>query len=188
MESFIQFCQRLSPISETTKTQLISYTPEIKSFKKGEVILRENTYCNHFYFITQGLAKMCFTSEDKEFIMRFFPENILFTNIDSFTRQKPSKYTFIAIEDTTLFKIPIHYFEELCTQHHSLETFYRKFMTLANSNMMERISEMLEEDAKARYENFIKKSPMLLQRISLGDLASYLGITQVSLSRIRANK
>jgi hypothetical protein len=51
---------------------------------------------------------------------------------------------------------------------------------------MDRISEMLEENAKERYTNFINKYPDLLQRISLGDLANYIGITQVSLSRIRA--
>lgn len=51
---------------------------------------------------------------------------------------------------------------------------------------MERISEMLEENAKERYANFVRDYPTLLQRISLGDLANYIGITQVSLSRIRA--
>jgi hypothetical protein len=52
--------------------------------------------------------------------------------------------------------------------------------------MMKRISEMLEENATERYLHFVKENPDTLQRISLGDLASYLGITQVSLSRIRA--
>ena len=61
-------------------------------------------------------------------------------------------------------------------------------MTIANLNMIERVSEILEEDAKKRYLNFTSKNPQLLPRISLGDLARYLGITQVSLSRIRANK
>lgn len=54
--------------------------------------------------------------------------------------------------------------------------------------MMGRISEMLEDDGKKRYYNFLKQRPDLIQRISLGDLADYIGITQVSLSRIRAQK
>ena len=57
---------------------------------------------------------------------------------------------------------------------------------MASVNMMARIGEILEEQASARYENFLKENPLLLQRVSLRDLASYLGITQVSLSRIRA--
>jgi len=53
-------------------------------------------------------------------------------------------------------------------------------------NMMERVSEMLEENAGERYAHFLALNSRLVNRISLGDLASYLGITQVSLSRIRA--
>jgi len=53
---------------------------------------------------------------------------------------------------------------------------------------MKRISEMLEENATERYNHFVKENNQFLQRISLGDLANYLGITQVSLSRIRVKK
>ena len=78
--------------------------------------------------------------------------------------------------------------EKLCLKHHSIETFFRKLVSMAVVNMMKRISEMLEENASTRYAHFIKDNGHLLQRISLGDLASYLGITQVSLSRIRSQK
>lgn len=186
MESLINFCNQFSVLDNSSIEALKNCSYEIKEFKKGELILRENSHCNYFYFITKGLAKMCFTSEEKEFIMRFFPEHILFTNLESYASKKASKYKFVALENTSLLRISSSNFEALCLKHHSLETFYRKFMTLANLNMMERISEMLEEDASNRYENFTKKFPQLVQRISLGDLSSYLGITQVSLSRIRA--
>ena len=69
-----------------------------------------------------------------------------------------------------------------------METAFRKLLSIATINMMKRISEMLEENATKRYNHFLKDNSQLLQRISLGDLANYLGITQVSLSRIRANK
>ncbi len=54
--------------------------------------------------------------------------------------------------------------------------------------MMHRVSERLDSDAKQRYKNFLHQYPDLIQRISLGNLSNYLGITQVSLSRIRAEK
>lgn len=131
---------------------------------------------------------MQFNSNGDEFIMRFFEENILFTDLESSSSNKHSRYEIIALEDTELYIIPFSHFENLCLKHHSLETFYRKFLTLANLNMMARIKEMLEEDARKRYENFIKNYPNLVQRINLGDLSKYIGITQVSLSRIRAIK
>ena len=69
-----------------------------------------------------------------------------------------------------------------------METFFRKLASLAATKMTRRISEMLEENATERYNLFVKENNQILQRISLGDLASYLGITQQSLSRIRAKK
>jgi hypothetical protein len=59
---------------------------------------------------------------------------------------------------------------------------------MAIFQMMNRVKEMLEEDGLKRYDNFLKTNNYLMQRISLGDLANYLGITQVSLSRIRAKR
>jgi CRP-like cAMP-binding protein len=67
-----------------------------------------------------------------------------------------------------------------------METFYRKLVSVATTRMMRRISEMLEDNARERYNQFVAENSQILQRISLGDLAKYLGITQQSLSRIRA--
>ena len=69
-----------------------------------------------------------------------------------------------------------------------METFLRKLVSVAATKMTKRIREMLEENAGKRYKQFVKENKAILQRISLGDLASYLGITQQSLSRIRAKK
>jgi CRP-like cAMP-binding protein len=135
-----------------------------------------------------GLAKTYFNTGEKEFIMRFFCEREMFTVLDSFITQQPSTYYIKALEATEVSFIGQKELEELCWKHHCIETFYRKLVSIAVVNMMKRISEMLEENASTRYAHFLKDNGYLLQRISLGDLASYLGITQVSLSRIRAQK
>ncbi len=154
----------------------------------GGILSNQNTYCRHLYFIKKGLVKFCFDSNGKEFIMRFFEEGILFTDIEGWNKKERSRYNIVALEDTEFILIPLSSFEFLCQHHHTLEVFYRKLMTRASLNMMERIKEILEEDAKKRYSNFVENHPNLLRRISLGDLSKYLGITQVSLSRIRASK
>lgn len=186
MIEFINFLNKTSAINEECLNELKTI---IKSKKvlKGATILSTNSHSNELYFITNGIIKLCFNGDGKEFIMRFFEENILFGDIESYFKNKNSKYEIVAIEDTEYYAFSITKFEQLCLKHHCLETFFRKFMVIANLNMMERISEILEEDAKQRYINFTTKNPKLLNRISLGDLANYLGITQVSLSRIRAN-
>ena len=149
--------------------------------KAGEV-------CRHLFFIQEGLTKIAFDKEDKEFIMRFFSENVLFTVFESYLTQNPSNYMIMALEATTVTKISHDTMEKLCKKHHCMETFFRKLVSVAAVKMSKRISEMLEESATNRYNLFIKENNPILHRINLGDLAKYLGITQQWLSRIRSQK
>lgn len=185
MNKFIEFCNKMSQLDEAVITEL-EMILKSKYVNKNEYLAYSNNHSKELFFIKKGVVKFCFNGDAKEFIMRFFEENILFSDIESYTQGKFSKYNIIAIEDTEYFSMSFFEFEQLCLKYHKLETFFRKFMVKANLNMMDRISEILEEDAKKRYSNFIAKNPKLLERITLGDLANYLGITQVSLSRIRA--
>lgn len=187
MFDFIKFCNRLSPLDKVTTEDLLTKL-ENKTFLKGDYILRSGDVCRKLFFINVGLVKLCFTTGNKEFIMRFFPENVMFTLLDSYITQTPSTYEIISLDTTTITSIRKEEMEFLCKKYHSVETFFRKLVSIAALNMMNRISEMLEENATQRYRNFVKEDNYLVQRISLGDLANYLGITQVSLSRIRAKK
>ncbi|MFD2286333.1 cyclic nucleotide-binding domain-containing protein [Pedobacter petrophilus] len=185
MENIDQFYPQLSGITPEAKADL---GKAIKTFtaKKGQFLLKKGTVCQHLYFINQGLCKTFFLKGDKPFIMRFFTEDAIFTVLDSFVNQLPSTYSIYALEPTTYTCLSSAALLSLCQKHHCIETFYRKLVSNASINMMKRISELLEDNASERYADFVKEHRELLQRISLGDLASYLGITQVSLSRLRA--
>ena len=108
--------------------------------------------------------------------------------LDSFLNKTPAEFITVALEDTKLTYLDNYDIEELCSKHHSFESFMRKYISFAASNNLKRFKEMLEKDATERYMGFVKEYTHLLQRISLGDIASYLGISQVSLSRIRGKK
>lgn len=159
-----------------------------QEFPRGSCLLRAGQTSQHYHFVEQGLVKSSFYKEDKEFIMNFFKEPILFTEINSYLTIAPSKYQLLALEPTTVHSIARQDIERLCRQHHAVETLFRQLLGFASVGMMKRISEMLEENATTRYRLFVQERAALLQRISLGDLAAYLGITQVSLSRIRAGQ
>ncbi|WP_046246642.1 Crp/Fnr family transcriptional regulator [Hymenobacter terrenus] len=159
-----------------------------QEFAKGSRLLRAGQASQHYHFIEQGLVKSSFYKEDKEFIMNFFKENILFTEVNSYLTSAPSKYQLLALEPTIVHSIARPDIERLCREHHAVETLFKQLLAFASVGMMKRISEMLEENATTRYQLFLRERGPLLQRISLGDLAAYLGITQVSLSRIRAGQ
>lgn len=159
---------------------------QTKSFRKGDFLLKADETCRYFYFITSGLIKLFFDNGDRNFIMAFFEERCFFTELSSFNTERPSKYMLMASEPVEVMCLPKSVIKTLCDKYHSADTLFRILNETATVRMMARISEMLEDDGKKRYENFLRNNAPLLQRISLGDLADYLGITQVSLSRIRA--
>lgn len=185
MINLVNIFNRLSPL-DTDASEALRAVMANRKFAKGEQLLRAGDTCRFVYCVETGLAKTYFTSESKEFIMRFFPEGSLFTVVDSFALRQPSNYSIMALEDMQVSKVSYPDLTSLAERFHSIETAYRHLLTIASANMMKRISEMLEENASQRYQRFLTDHGPLMQRISLGDLANYLGITQVSLSRIRA--
>jgi CRP-like cAMP-binding protein len=184
MAGLEQYFKEFAPLEEEALAILLQCTIT-RSYDKGDYLLQAGNTCKYLYFINEGLAKSFFTREDREFIMRFFSEGRVFSVFDSFLNRQPSKYSLLALEPTTVTLIHIDTLEDLCRRYHSMETFFRKLVSVATTRMMKRISEMLEDNATERYNQFIAENEKILQRISLGDLAKYLGITQQSLSRIR---
>ncbi|RUT67911.1 Crp/Fnr family transcriptional regulator [Flavobacterium cupreum] len=187
MTDFQQFCNQFSELNELASLELVQ-TLKTKTFQKGDFILKSGMVCKHFYFVNSGLVKMFSTKDDKEFIVRFFSENLMFTAFESYLTQTASNFAIIALETTTVTLVSQKKLEELCKKHHSIETFFRKLVSVATLKMTKRIREMLEENATNRYNQFMIDNDLIVQRISLGEIAKYVGITQQSLSRIRNQK
>ncbi|WP_144428998.1 Crp/Fnr family transcriptional regulator [Chryseobacterium sp. StRB126] len=184
---FIQTIEKILIPEEPVMKELLVHL-ESKTYRKGDFLLKADETCKYFYFIEKGLVKLFFDNGDKDFIMTFFAENAFFAELSGFLTGKPSKYMIVALEQTDILRVHRDIIMDLCKKYHTAETLFSKLYSKAPVNMMGRISEMLEDDGKKRYYNFMKQQPGLIQRISLGDLADYIGITQVSLSRIRAQK
>jgi len=185
VDNLIRYLNGISQLDEEASDDLLKDF-KTKTFNKNDFLLKPQEVCKYFYFVENGLTKSFSYNKNQEFIMAFFQEDMMFTELTSYLAQKPSKYILIALEKTTIKYIHREAIERHCKRYHCIETLLRKLFTITSVCFMNRINEMLEENAKERYNNFINKYPDLLQRISLGDLANYIGITQVSLSRIRA--
>lgn len=187
MDNFIQAILKIYHVEDEALQEMAAML-KTKSLRKGDYLVKADEISKNYYFLSSGLVKLFFDNGDKNFIMTFFRENSFFTELSSFNSDQPSKYILVATEPSELYYINKSDISLLCKRYHSIEGLFRKLNEMASVRMMTRISEFLEYDAKNRYSNFIQHSSDLLQRISLGDLADYLGITQVSLSRIRGQK
>lgn len=187
MKEILEYTSRITQLDTNASSDFLNAFT-IKRYSKGDLILKTNQVCKHYFFIKSGLTKSFFYKNEKEFIMTFFSEDMMFTEFSSYQTEQPSKYMIMALEDTIAYVIEKKAIKVLCKKHHSIESLFSNIFSFTAVKMMKRISEMLEENASERYKIFINENNHLLQRISLGDLSNYLGITQVSLSRIRANK
>lgn len=187
MSDFIKQLNLLSALSPEAEEDLLARLKP-RAFKKGQVINKEEQICKKLFFIDKGLVKHYYHQKDRIFILKFFAENQFFTVLDSFTNQTPSKFITIALEDTETTGLDHTDFIELCEKHHSFETFARKLFAMAAIVNLKRIKEMFDAESAELYAEFIKENNHLLNRLKLGDIASYLGISQVTLSRIRSKK
>lgn len=185
MIDFLVYCNKFSKLLPEAEAEILAALRTL-SLQKGEFLLRKGQVCGHIYFINSGLLKVISTQHNKEIIMRFFWEGQMLSQLKSFSTQQPSDYAIQAIEPCEITYMPYAEIERLAGKYHCVETFYRKLLTHAAMVMMERILEMLQETPTQRYNKFLVQNKAILQRISLGDVAHYLGISQVSLSRIRA--
>ena len=102
--------------------------------------------------------------------------------------QTQNEYQTIAKEDTEFEFISYNDFIYLCSKHHCVETLYRKILYNAMIILVTRRKGIAIQSAREKYELFLKEFGHLNNRISLGDIACFLGITQVSLSRLRKSR
>lgn len=138
MIDFIEFCNKLSSLDQEATKDLLNRV-KTKTYQKGDLVLKEGSVCEHLYFINQGLVKTFFFKNDKEFIMRFFQEHVLFSVIESYLTQTPSRFMIMALEPTSIVFLHKDDMERLCRKHHCVETLFGKLISIASLNMMKRI-------------------------------------------------
>ena len=185
MNEFLTHIKRLVELNDNEISELRKIL-EIKPYGKGDIILNTNKVNRNLYFIDKGLVKVSFFSEHKEFVMKFFYENEFCAVLDSLTTEQPSNYRITALTNANLIEIDFRKLKNLATKHAVFGRIISGIPSMASQKMMNRIRELLETDAKERYLNFLNTNGHLMKFISLKDLSAYLGISQVTLSRIRA--
>ena len=159
---------------------------EKRSLEKGEVLLQIEEFSNEYYFVESGLLKSySYSSNGKEHILQFAPENWLIGDRGSIHLKERSSFYVEAIEDSLVCIFNESFFDEfskLCANFRERnEALLHKHVRHLNH----RINLLLGASAEERYVDFLKLYPNLSKRVPLRLIASYLGITPESLSRVR---
>ncbi|MBW8522667.1 Crp/Fnr family transcriptional regulator [Chryseobacterium chendengshani] len=168
------------------RLSLCSIYYEIKKVSKGELLLQHGEVCRNTFFVEKGLLRMFSIDKNgKEHIIQFAPENWLIGDRSSLYFNEKSNYYIEAVEDSEVSVLQRDFFNKLLGEFpNSIE---KNDLVLQKhvKSLQDRINSLLGETAEERYLKFIKMYPDLLLRVPQWMVASYLGITPESLSRVR---
>lgn len=156
-----------------------------QEFKKNELIIAEGQPVKHVYFVLSGLVKLSYTDSDaKEHLISFAMEDWWETDFVAFYSKSSATLSLKCIENTQMLCLTIENFEKLCAHMQKMEHFFLKKSIAGHIGSQQRILSFLTSTGKKRYEQIIKNQPSLIQRIPKTLLASYLGLSRETLSRI----
>lgn len=154
--------------------------------KKGDFFIREDETCRYIGFIASGAVKAYVTdNEGKENITCFKFENEFVTSFPEFVRQEKSKKSFRAIEDCIIYRISYPDYQYLLDQVIVWNEVIKLVMEQEYSQKERYLLNYNNKSVVDKYNHILANEPMIVKRISTQDLASYLGITQRSLTRAK---
>lgn len=156
------------------------------SLERGGLLEQEGQVCNHLYFIIEGSARSFYTRENKDITVSFSLEGEFLTAMHSFISRKPSYENIEAMEKTKVARIKYESLLKLFEKHHDLERTYRLILERYFVSLEEQLIFSKFKSARDRYLDLMEYRPKVIQRASVGQIASYLDMSIETLSRIRA--
>jgi CRP-like cAMP-binding protein len=177
MSLLLEHLSKIISISKNLEEEINSISKEV-TVVKNSMLVNHKERCRHIFFIKKGLMRAYYYDEGKEITNWFAQEEEFATSFYSFITNEPSAETIETLEDCELIQIA----------HSDLQNLYKKFPETERIGRIitenyyikleERFLNIQFRTAKERYQNLLSKNPALLQRASLGQIATYLGITQ----------
>jgi CRP-like cAMP-binding protein len=181
----LNYLSNIIAISKELEAELNSISREIH-IPKNTILVNERERCRNLYFIKKGLARGYYYEENKEITHWFAQENEFATSFYSFITVEPSPETIETLEDCELIQISHADLQDLYKKFPETERIGRIITEKYYIKLEERFLNQRIRSAKDKYLQLLEKNPKLLNRAALGQIASYLGIAQETLSRARA--
>ncbi|HSH67738.1 MAG TPA: Crp/Fnr family transcriptional regulator [Bacteroidia bacterium] len=185
MENFKKYLKKNAGVNDKEFEEL-SKKLKSETIEKGRFLLRPGEICSHSFFVEKGLLRS-YTIDDngKEHIIQFATENWIITDRSSTYFNEPSDFYIDAIEPTTAIYLNRSFIDHASDISTNFRHFNEKALHNHIRHLQKRITLLLSATAEQRYMNFINLYPDLMLRVPQWMIASYLGITPESLSRVR---
>lgn len=187
MEEFIKFVLQFGHLNQQQLDLIVSKAADL-TLEKEAYFSEAGKVSNQVGFVVDGIVRVCYYNNKGEEITKYFiEEGNLVVDLESFDNQIPSTAYVQAVTDCRLLVFSRRDWQELLDTIILWEAIVHKIISKALRQKVERRSPLVSEDATTRYLMFLETYPNVVNRIPLSYVASFLGITQSSLSRIRKN-
>jgi CRP-like cAMP-binding protein len=183
-EALYQYIDTFTTLTNQEK-QLLEQAFTYRQVPKKVKLAEEGKTAKELYFIVKGLVRLYYTKDGNEITGYIFKEHLFASSYDSFLRQAPSNQTLETLEDGELLCISYQRLQQLYEELPKMHIVARKVAEQRFINAQQMLSSFILDSPEERYRKFEKLHGDLLLRVPHHMIASYLGITPVSLSRIR---
>ncbi len=180
-------CEKLYPLTQECKSELYDLTT-VLSVNKKEIIINEGDTNTRMYFIVSGMLRAYYLKDGNDITDWFTYENDFVCSIQNFFEDIPSQHYIEALEETQLLEITKENIFHLSQKYREFEQLGNFSTTQTMVRLQKRIVSLQFETAQQKYLNLLKERPGIELRVPLIHIASYLGITNETLSRIRKAK
>ena len=187
MTLLFKYFKKFNPLSKEAENA-ISEISSIVSIKKNKDLQPIGHSCKTIYFINKGIARIYYFKDGIDITESFSFESNIIARVESLFTGKPSRKAIQILEDAEVVAINSGQLFKLYDTFPEIERLFRKIFEAAYVDTVNRIEGIQFHSAEERYKALINEAPNILQRVPLKHVASYLGITQVSLSRIRGHR
>ncbi|MEO9892964.1 Crp/Fnr family transcriptional regulator [Aurantibacter sp.] len=185
LPNFKKYLIEKGGLSEDDFNQIRSFI-QTKNVSQNQFLLSQGAVCSHFFFVEYGVLRFyALNSEGKENILQFATENWIVSDRGSVFYQEPSTYNIDAIEDTLTVMLDENFVNEVAKVNPNFRKQNEILLHNHIRHLYKRISLLLGASAKVRYLDFVNTYPDIMLRVPQWMIASYLGITPESLSRVR---
>ncbi|SDD64966.1 Crp/Fnr family transcriptional regulator [Niabella drilacis] len=185
MEHFFVTVAQYATLSEQSRQELVKQLQK-QVLPRGTILVRPDTTCKCLYFIDKGLTRTYYLKDGKDITDWISDENSFACSIISFITRRPDRRGIEILEDTVLYVLHRDVLDELCARYHDIEHLFRMLVAHGLIQLQQKFDDLHFATALERYKILMQSNPSFIQRVPLGMIASYLGITQETLSRIRA--
>jgi CRP-like cAMP-binding protein len=159
-----------------------------EEFPKGYQLLNEGSLSKKVYFVEKGLLRLYYIKDGKDITHHFFAEKNIYVPIENVFLNEPYPYNLELLENSTIRTVNFSTIEKYLDEDVKLQRLVRHIAISVIKQLADHLHSLQFQSAQERYSILLKKHPKILLRSPLGHIASYLGITQQTLSVIRAER